>query len=260
MRCPECAGERTRVRRGVAAIASTATPYATYALLTLNVIAFLGELFAGGGAGSPGGGGNDLIADGGLCGNAIADGGICGIDGSAVLSDGGEVFRLVSGGFLHAGPLHLLLNMFALYILGTLLEPAIGTVRFVAIYFAALFAGAFGALLLTDPNEVTVGASGAIFGLMGAAFVVARRRGIDEVASQVGLFVVLNLVFTFSIPGISIGGHVGGLVGGALAALIVTALERRGRGGTSIAIESVGIALIALASVAGALAAAGGSI
>ena len=260
MRCPECAGERTRVRRGVGAIASTTAPYATYALLALNVLAFLAELMGGGGAGTLGEGG-DLSVEAGLCANAIGDGGICGIQGvGAVVSEGGELFRLVSGAFLHAGPLHLLLNMFALYVLGTLLEPAIGTARFLGIYFAALLAGDFGALLLSDANEVTVGASGAIFGLMGAGFVVARRRGIDEVASQIGVFVVLNLVFTFSVPGISIGGHVGGLVGGALAALIVTALERRARGGASIAIEAAGIALIAIVSVAGALAAANGSV
>ncbi|MGH2923633.1 MAG: rhomboid family intramembrane serine protease [Solirubrobacterales bacterium] len=256
MRCPDCAGERTRVRSGVAAARSTAVPYATYALLALNVIAFLAELTGGGGAGAPGGGGSDLIADGGLCGNAIADGGICGIDGTAAVSEGGEVYRLITGAFLHAGPLHLLLNMFALYILGSLLEPAIGTLRFLGIYLAALFAGAFGALLLSDPNQVTVGASGGIFGLMGAAFVIARQRGINEVASQIGLFVVLNLVFTFSIPGISIGGHLGGLVGGGLAALLVAALERRARGGATVVIEVAGIALIAFASVAGALAAA----
>jgi len=256
MRCPECAGERTRVRRGPAATGSGAVPYATYALLALNLIAFLAELMGGGGAGSPGGGGSDLIADGGLCGNAIADGGICGIDGTAIASEGGEVYRLVSGAFLHAGPLHLAFNMFALYILGTLIEPAIGTWRFLGIYFAALFAGDFGALLLSDPNQVTVGASGAIFGLMAAAFVIARQRGIDEVASQIGLFVVLNLVFTFSIPGISIGGHLGGLVGGALAALLVAAVERRARGGPTTAIEVAGIAVIAIASVAGALGAA----
>jgi len=256
MRCPECAGERTRVRSGVAAVRSAAVPYATYALLALNVIAFLAELMGGGGAGAPGGGGSDLIADGGLCGNAVADGGICGIDGTAVASQGGEVYRLLTGAFLHAGPLHLLLNMFALYILGTLIEPAIGTLRFLGIYFAALFAGAFGALLLSDPNQVTVGASGAIFGLMGAGFVIARQRGIDELASQIGLFVVLNLVFTFSIPGISIGGHLGGLVGGALAALLVAAVERRARAGATTAIEVAGIAVIAIASIAGALSAA----
>ena len=259
MRCPECAGQTTKVRRGVAAIAATATPYATYALIGLNAIAFLAEVIAGGGAGSPGGGG-DLIADGGICGNAIADGGICGIEGSIVLSDGGEIYRIVTGAFLHAGPFHLLLNMFALYVLGTLLEPAIGTARFLGIYFAAMLAGSFGALLLSDPNEVTVGASGAVFGLMAAAFVVARHRGVDQIASQIGLFVVLNLVFTFSVPGISIGGHVGGLAGGALAALLVVFAERRAHGGSARLIEAAGVLVIAAASVAGALAAAGGSI
>jgi membrane associated rhomboid family serine protease len=255
MRCPECAKQKTTVRRGAAAISATGTPYATYALITLNVIAFLAAIMGGGGAGSPGGGGGDLLADGGICGNAIADGGICGLEGSAVLSQGGEIYRIVTGAFLHAGPLHLLLNMFALYILGTLIEPAIGTLRFLGLYFAALFAGSFGALLLSDPNEVTVGASGAIFGLMAAAFVIARHRGVDEIASQIGLFVVLNLVFTFSIPGISIGGHLGGLVGGALAALLVIYAERlRGSGGKLI--EVAGILVIAGASFAGALAAA----
>ena len=255
MRCPECAGERTRVRRGAARAAAGDVPYATYALIALNAIAFLAEVMGGGSAGAIGGGGSDLIAEGGLCGNAIADGGVCGIEGSAVASEGGEVYRLISGAFLHAGPLHLLMNMFALYILGSILEPAIGTARFLGIYFAALFAGAFGALLLSNPNEVTVGASGAVFGLMGAAFVVARHRGVEEIASQIGLFVVLNLVFTFSIPGISIGGHLGGLVGGGIAALLLVAAERA-RGGAGPVLEAAGLLAIAVASVVGALAAA----
>ena len=92
--------------------------------------------------------------------------------------------------------------MFALYVLGTLLEPAIGTARFVGIYLVSILGGAFGALLL-DPTELTVGASGGIFGLMAAAFLIARDRGLDELASQIGFFVVINLVFTFSISGIS---------------------------------------------------------
>ncbi len=111
--------------------------------------------------------------------------------------------------------------MFALYVLGTLLEPAIGTARFVGIYLVSILGGAFGALLL-DPLELTVGASGGIFGLMAAAFLIARDRGLDELASQVGFFVVINLVFTFSVSGISIGGHLGGLIGGALAAFVLT--------------------------------------
>lgn len=223
----------------------------TYALLALNVLAFVAEIMSGAG-------GDKLLVDAGLCANAIAaEGGVCGIQSTGVVSDGGEVFRILSGGFLHAGAFHLLVNMFALYILGTLLEPAIGHLRFLGIYFAALLAGSFGALLLSGPNEITVGASGGIFGLMGAAFVIARHRGVDRIASQIGLFVVLNLVFTFAVPGISIGGHIGGLIGGSLAALLVIAVERRASGPAAVAVEAGGIVLIVVASVAGALLAAG---
>lgn len=249
MRCPECARDRTKVRQGAGAIAGD-EPYVTYALIAINAIAFLAELMGGAG-------GNKVMVDAGLCANAVAgDGGICGIDRTVVASEGGEVFRIVTSGFLHGSAIHLLLNMFALYVLGTLLEPAIGHIRFAAIYFAAILAGAFGALLLSDPNQITIGASGGIFGLMGAAFVIARNRGVDQIASQIGLFVVLNLVFTFAVPGISIGGHIGGLIGGSLAALLVIAAERRVGGSTARVIEFAGIFLIGAASVAGALIAA----
>jgi len=258
MRCPDCAGQRTRVRTAASVAAGAGEPIATYVLIGVNVLAFLAEIMGGGGGAGSLDGGGTLIRDAGLCGNAIGDGGVCGVQGTApVLSEGNEVWRLVSGAFLHAGPLHLLMNMFALYVLGTLIEPAIGTARFVAIYFASLLAGSFGALLLSQSNEITVGASGAIFGLMGAAFVIARQRGVDQIASQIALFVVLNLVFSISIPGISIGGHLGGLVGGALAALAVAWAERR-RSGAGRALEVAGIAIIAMASVAGALLVAGG--
>ena len=122
---------------------------------------------------------------------------------------------------------HIAFNMFALYVLGTLLEPAIGTARFLGIYFVSLLAGSLGALLLS-PDQLTVGASGAIFGLMAAAFVIARHRGLDQLASQIGFFIVINLVFTFGVSDISIGGHLGGLIGGGIAALVVNALHRRG--------------------------------
>ena len=112
----------------------------------------------------------------------------------------GQVWRIVTSGFLHAGFLHIAINMFALFILGTLLEPGIGTPRFLAVYFVSLLAGSFGALLL-DPNETTVGASGAIFGLMSAAFIIARHRGLEQLASQIGFYVIINLVFTFGVPG-----------------------------------------------------------
>ena len=253
MRCPECARQRTAVRTAATLGMRGGAPIATYVLIGLNAIAFLGEMFAGGGGSGTVEAGQHLTGDGGLCGNAIADGGFCG----AEPQEGGEPFRIITGAFLHAGPLHLLLNMFALYVLGTLIEPAIGTLRFVAIYFVALLAGSFGALLATNPNEVTVGASGAIFGLMGAAFVIARYRGMQEIQSQIGLFVVLNLVFTFAVPGISIGGHIGGLIGGALAALLIEQIGKHVKGSNRIVLEAAALILIVVFSVVGALWAAG---
>jgi membrane associated rhomboid family serine protease len=118
------------------------------------------------------------------------------------------------------GFLHIATNMFSLYILGSLLEPAVGKLRFGLIYAVSLLAGSFGALVLT-PNGFTVGASGAIFGLMGAALVVMRNRGISPMESGLGLWIGLNLLITFTIPGISIGGHIGGLIGGALAGAVL---------------------------------------
>src|SRR5262249_30973622 len=213
MRCPDCARQTTKVRVGQGAFSADASKMpATIALIGLNVIVFLAELL-GGGAGSLNGGGS-VIHDFGLRGPDVAN---------------GDWWRVITGGFLHAGFLHLLLNMYVLYIAGSILEPGIGTPRFVGIYFVSLVAGSLGALIV-DPNSLTVGASGAIFGLMAAVIVVARGRGVEQVASQFGLFVVLNLVLTFSIPGISVGGHIGGLIGGAVAALLVIFVERRMRG------------------------------
>jgi membrane associated rhomboid family serine protease len=240
MRCPECARQTTKVRAGAGAFSPAAGRMpATVALIAINVIVFLAELAAGG-AGQFSNGGK-LIHDAGLRGPEIAD---------------GDWWRVITGGFLHAGFLHLLLNMYVLYVAGSILEPGIGTPRFLGIYFVSLIAGSLGALIV-DPNTVTVGASGAIFGLMAAVIVVARGRGVEQLASQFGLFVVLNLVLTFSIPGISIGGHIGGLIGGAVAALLVIFVERRMSGRPGFALELVGILLMIAATFAGALAVAG---
>jgi membrane associated rhomboid family serine protease len=237
MRCPECAGTRTRTRR--VRFGRSETPYATYSLLAINVIVFIAEIGGGGNAASLEGGGQ-LIRDGGLFGPSIAD--------------QGEWYRILTSGFLHAGPFHLFLNMFVLYILGALLEPAIGSARMVGIYLVSLLAGSFGALLLT-PDEVTVGASGAVYGLMSATFLVARQRGVEQLASQIGIWVVINLAFTFSVPNISIGGHLGGLAGGAAAAGLILAAERRAGPRAPLA-EAAGLAAIGAASFAGALLAA----
>ncbi len=240
MRCPECARQTTKVRVGQGAFGSASSKMpATFALIGLNVIVFLAELL-GGGSGSLNGGGQ-LIHDAGLRGPDIAN---------------GDWWRVITGGFLHAGFLHLLLNMYVLYIAGSILEPGIGTPRFLGIYFVSLIAGSLGALIV-DPNTVTVGASGAIFGLMAAVIVVARGRGVEQLAQQFGLFVVLNLVLTFSISGISMGGHIGGLIGGAVAALLVIFVERRMSGRPGFTLELAGIVLMIAATFAGALAVAG---
>jgi membrane associated rhomboid family serine protease len=240
MRCPECARQTTKVRVGQGAFSTTAGKMpATYALIGINVIVFLIELAGGGSLGFSGSG--SVIHDAGLRGPEIAN---------------GDWWRVITGGFLHAGILHILFNMYVLYIAGSILEPGIGTPRFLGIYFVSLVAGSLGALIV-DPNTLTVGASGAIFGLMAAVIVVARGRGIDELAQQFGIFILVNLFLTFSISGISVGGHIGGLIGGLLAASLVIFVERRMSGRPSYALEIGGILVMFAATFAGALAVAG---
>lgn len=236
MRCPECASERTKVTRGAVGPGSYDTP-ATYILIALNVIAYLGEIVSGSGGLSAAN--STLLFDFGLFGPSVAE---------------GEWYRLLTCGFLHASPLHLGFNMFALYFLGRLLEPGIGTPRFVGLYFASLFAGSFGAILLS-PDALTVGASGAVFGLFGAGFVIARARGLDTFASEIGLLLVINLVITFAVPRISIGGHLGGVVGGAICALLIVAGERGGFGRERrLAKELAALAAVAFFFAAAAIA------
>lgn len=240
MRCPECATERTRVTHGPTAVAGgqLGDAPATVILIALSVVAFIAEL--GSGSGGLSSASSPLIGDFGLVGAAVAD---------------GEWYRLVTGGFLHAGLMHLGFNMVALWFLGRVLEPSIGTVRFVLIYFASLLAGSFGAILLTDNTAVTVGASGAVFGIFGATFVIARGRGLGHIANQIGLILGINLLLTFTISGISIGGHLGGLAAGLLCGLLVIAGERGQLGVSAKAIEYGGMILIGAISVIGAISA-----
>jgi membrane associated rhomboid family serine protease len=110
--------------------------------------------------------------------------------------------------------------MVALVAFGPVLEPEVGRLGFAAIYFTSLVAGSFGALLLS-PGAVTLGASGAIFGVLGAILVGQRVAGINVRSSGILALVVINVIFTFATPGISIGGHIGGLAGGALAGVLI---------------------------------------
>ncbi len=207
MRCPECSRQKTKVRT---AATIRRDPELTYVLIAINVIAFLAMSAGGGGLDGRGG---TVYSNGFLFGPAVAD---------------GEWWRIVSAGFLHAGLLHLAFNMYFLYFLGTLLEPEIGKLRFAAIYFVSLLGGSLGALLLS-PDAVTVGASGAVFGLMGAAILAMRARGIDPMQSGLGITLLLNLGITFLIPNISIGGHLGGLAAGGLVGYLMFELAERRR-------------------------------
>lgn len=250
MRCPECAGEKTEVRKVNYGATGSGEASATRILIAINVAVFLLEVLGGsGGFGNVGGG---VFTDGALCGNAIGDGGRCG----GIFTDGGEWWRVITSGFLHVGIFHIGLNMFALFILGRVLEPAIGTPRFVAIYFVSLVAGSVGALLLSDPDRFTVGASGAIYGLFIATLLIARHRGFDQIAQQLGFWLLLNLVFTFSVSGISIGGHLGGMAGGAIAGLLVIAAERRMAGRGTLPVELALLAALGIACFVGAVAVA----
>lgn len=215
----------------------------TYALIAVNVAIFLVTNRIGGGLSLDSGQLNSL-------GFKMA------LDGPDVAN--GDYWRLISSAFLHYGVLHIAFNMYALYLLGGVLERLIGPGRFAAIYFVSALAGSFGALLLT-PNALTAGASGAIFGIMGALFVLERQRGNMSVfGGQIGALIVINLALSFTLSNISIGGHIGGLIGGTLAAFAMSGYGRGqiayGRLGYGAAL---GVAAIGIVSVLGSLAVVG---
>lgn len=147
-------------------------------------------------------------------------------DGTYVAGPG-EWYRIITSGFLHFGLLHIAFNMYLLYLLGQLLEPGLGRIRFALLYFAALIGGSAGAMVL-QPDGFHGGASGAVFGLMGAAFVGYSIRGVNPFSTGIGTILVLNLLITFTIPGISIGGHLGGVIAGALTGFVVLAPGHKG--------------------------------
>ncbi len=209
MRCPECASQRTKVTVGVPSGSAFARAPATFVLIALNVIVFLAEVATSHG-GLTGEIDSSLISEFGLFGPSVAE---------------GEWYRLLTSGFLHASLFHIGGNMLLLFFLGRILEPGIGTVRFALIYMVALFAGSLGALIVT-PLGLSIGASGAVFGILAATFVIARGRGVDALASSVGILIVINLAFSFGVPGISIGAHLGGLAAGLVCAGLIIAGER----------------------------------
>jgi membrane associated rhomboid family serine protease len=234
MRCPECARQKTQVKT---LRNSQRRPEVTIALIVVNVAVFLAEgsfTFSGGPTGK-------LYEEGALFGS---------LRGFPTLGVAhGQWWRIVTSGFMHENLIHIGFNMYVLYILGQMLEPALGRVKFGTIYAVSLLCGSFGALLVS-PHTPTVGASGAVFGVMGAAAVEMRARQIPVMQSGVGGLILLNLVISFALPGISWGGHIGGLIGGALAMLVLQ-LGARHR---SQALALAGCAAIGVAAFAGSIA------
>lgn len=227
MQCPDCVrGARSRVISGRSLLAGR-TPAVTYVLIGTNLVIWAAGALLALQGGSLGGlfSGDALASLGGLYGPRVA---------------AGEWWRIITAGFLHAGLLHVGTNMFALFVLGPPLENSLGRVRFATLYLTALIAGSLGALLVS-PQQLTVGASGAIFGLMGA-LLAGRPAGFRPGA--IVPWLVINLIFTVAVPGISIGGHLGGLAGGFVAGVVLFRPGLQGR--------RVGLAVAGCLALAGA--------
>jgi membrane associated rhomboid family serine protease len=220
IRCPDHSGGPKGVKRvqqkAERRVASGDPTLVTKVLIGINVFLYMAMILQGASLGRPGG---ELYVQGALVVRAQRE------TGELLGLAEGEWWRLFTAAFLHASLIHLGMNMLGLWWFGSPLEATLGRARFLLLYCVSGLAGSAGALLAT-PNGITVGASGALFGLLGAALVL-ERGGIPVFGGGALGVIVLNLAFTFLIPGISIGGHIGGLIGGALCAL---ALSRFGRG------------------------------
>jgi membrane associated rhomboid family serine protease len=219
--CPECTKKGAqKVYQGVAAMYRR--PIVTEVLMALNVAVFvIGYLIVRSGD-YLGGSGTDFHLDYA----SIAYTQYSPVFGYAGGVGGGEWYRLVTAGFVHFGIIHLAVNMYSLWILGRAAEQYAGRLKFGIIYAVSLLAGSFGSLVM-EPQALSAGASGAIFGLMGAMFLAFRAQGIPLSRSPLLSVLILNLIITFSVPNISVGAHVGGLVGGAIAGWAFFDLARR---------------------------------
>ncbi|MEU5761593.1 rhomboid family intramembrane serine protease [Nocardia sp. NPDC047648] len=214
-----------------AAAARRSAPYVTYALIAINVVIYAitaaqsknlmdNQL------------GSALFLDWVLWAPAVAD---------------GEWWRVLGSGFLHYGPIHLALNMFALYVVGRDAELVLGRLRYLAVYSVSLLGGSAGVMLFSQ-NSLTAGASGAVYGLFGAITIILLR--LRQNPNQMLIIIGINVFISLSLPGISLWGHLGGLAAGTLATLGILFLPAWLRVKTPQAARVVGWAALALVAVA----------
>jgi membrane associated rhomboid family serine protease len=199
--CPECVKSGPAVRRIRPGQSLGGRPIVTTVLVAVNAAVFVltfGNI-------------DRALFDFGLYGPFVA---------------AGDWWRLITSAFLHVSLIHVGFNCLLLWTLGSQLEPVLGRLRYGLVYAVALFGGGVGVMIL-DPRAVTAGASGAVFGLMGATFLEMRRRGIDPWQTGIGPLIVINLVLTFALGNISVGGHLGGLVAGGAAVAVLHAVDGR---------------------------------
>jgi len=230
--CPECVREGSKsvrqARTPFGGALSTDPGYVSKVLIGINVVVFVLQQASASLE-------RDLI----LVGRAFDPS-----QGAFIGVAEGEYWRLLTAAFLHGGILHLALNMYAIYLFGPPLEAALGRVRFVAVYLISALGGSAFSYAFNDPRQPSLGASGAVFGLLGAFFFVNRRLGREST----GLLVLLaiNFAFGFIAPNIDWRAHLGGMIAGGLTALAFVYAPRAHR----TLFQAAGAALVVLAIVA----------
>lgn len=220
--CPECANQKSNIINVRQQSAFAAMPRVTRTIIAANVAVFILNMV-----------------------------GIAKMDSFGmipVMIANGEWYRLITAAFLHGGLLHIAFNMYALYFLGPDLERFLGRIRFSIVYFVAALGGGVASYYFSDVNTISVGASGAIFGLMGASIAVGHEVRAD-IRQYVSLFAI-NVMIGFMSPGIDWRAHLGGAVAGALTAWFML----RGQKLRNAGIEYAGIAVIILVLVAATIA------
>jgi membrane associated rhomboid family serine protease len=234
--CVECirqASHTTRRPAGAFGGQLTSGATVTWTLVAINVVCYLAEIIFQ----------NTVVGDGVLVGRV----------GSTLGVANGQVYRLLSSAFLHEpigsglGLLHIVFNMWALIVVGPSLERMLGRVRFLAVYLVSALAGSVLFYVVAAPTALALGASGAIFGLFGAWFVLARRLRLD--ARQIIILIVINLGISFAVPGIAWQAHVGGLIAGAGLTAAFAYAPRRSRALTQAAATVAILAILVIAVV-----------